>query len=586
MSLYFNPLDTSCKSTIGAVRRTERVTFTIYEYDENLTDEIALIIWRDGKKSERYVMKKQDSRHTITLKFNAVGLYFYYFSVGNRIFSRGRLRKGSFSETPTAWQITVHEEEYKVPSWLKGGVMYQIFPDRFNRAENNYPLAKGRKLKKWGDSPDDPKDGGAFPCHDFFGGNLKGIREKLDYLQSLHVTAIYLNPIFEASSNHRYDTADYFKIDPMLGSQEDFDELVRAARERGIRIILDGVFNHTGADSIYFNRYGNYPSVGAFQSQESPYYEWYNFHPFPTNYDCWWGIETLPSVNEMNKCFQEFMLGENGVIRYWLRRGIGGFRLDVADELPDEFLKELRKAVKEENPEAILYGEVWEDASNKISYDVRREYFQGRELDSVMNYPLKDAIIDFLRTNNTEHLRETIAMLTDNYPKQSLDTLMNILGTHDTPRILTVLKQSEFRLQPKELLKKVALLQYTMSGIPCIYYGDESGLEGEKDPFCRGCLDWEHIDKELNAFYKKLSEIRLSCKDIFAEGIYREIFADRTCLIFERNFRGKSVVIYVNCSENTYNLTFDEEYIECFTNLTVRDKFIVSPHGYGILRKN
>ena len=275
--------------------------------------------------------------------------------------------------------------------------------------------------------------------NDFFGGNIRGILEKLDYLQSLHVTVLYLNPIFRSFSNHRYDTGNFMEIDPTFGTEEEFARLVEECRKRGIRIMLDGVFNHTGDDSLYFNKYGRYPGVGAYQSKDSKYYAWYNFIHYPEKYSAWWGIDNLPAVNEECPSYADYITGENGVIRYWLKYSLGGFRLDVADELPDEFIEKIRQAVKAADPEAVVLGEVWEDASNKIAYSKRRKYFWGKELDSVMNYPLKDAIIQFILSGDTSLFRQTVAMLRDNYPKSVLDSLMNILGTHDTARILTAL---------------------------------------------------------------------------------------------------------------------------------------------------
>jgi glycosidase len=420
----------------------------------------------------------------------------------------------------------------------------------------------------------------------------------LDYLASLHVTTIYLNPIFESSSNHRYDTGNYRKIDPLLGSKEDFEYLVNEAKTRGIRIILDGVFNHTGDDSIYFNRYGTYDGVGAYQSKQSPYYPWFNFFHYPEEYECWWGIKTLPAVNESSEDYRNYILGKEGVVRYWLQTGIGGYRLDVADELPDSFLKELRSSVKSFDPDAVIIGEVWEDASNKISYGVRRQYFWGGELDSVMNYPLKNAIIDYAQNGNTACLVETVKMLIDNYPKSVLDSLMNSLSTHDTARILTVLggKQvfskeemshtflsDEERRKGIEKVKFAACLQYTMSGIPCVYYGDENGMEGYGDPFCRQCFDWEHLNEDLIGFFAKLGEIRRKYRNIFAEGEYVDVYHDDNLLIFSRVSQTGRCFVYANNSAKIYNLSFDGIFRELLAEKDFNGTIQVQPYSYGIL---
>ena len=446
MHFYYNPLNKACKSKTGAFARGSVVTFRIYWNDNGEMPhdlDASFVFFQDGKERKALSMQRTEDGFSVALRFNQIGLYFYYFRVGYEYFGCGKWRDGVMSAKAAdmrTWQITVYEEYYSTPAWMKGGVMYQIFPDRFNKV-GELPIADWKvRRSDWGGMPSyRPNEYGKVLNNDFFGGNLNGITEKLDYLQELGVTVIYLNPIFEAYSNHRYDTGDYLKIDGQLGTAEDLDRLVTEAKKRGIRIILDAVLNHTGADSRYFNRYGRYDSVGAYQSRQSPYSEWYHFRTFPDSYESWWGIETLPAVNEHSASYQEFVFGENGVLKTWLRHGIGGYRLDVADELPDFFLQKLRAAVKEETPDAIVIGEVWEDASNKIAYSERREYLQGYELDSVMNYPLKDAIISYVQSGNTTQLRETLYMLIDNYPKQTLDCLMNILGTHDTPRILTVL---------------------------------------------------------------------------------------------------------------------------------------------------
>ena len=606
MQYYFNPLDEVCKSITGGIPRMNDLTLRIMNKQSGegnfSAQACSLVLFKDGEPEQKLTMQPLDGGFSITLRFLESGLYFYRFELDGRGFGCGEFRKGEFSETPRCWQITVYEPDYVTPNWLKGGIMYQIFPDRFYKS-GEIPAPAHKVLRSdWGGTPHyQPNEQGKILNNDFFGGNLNGIREKLPYLNELGVTALYFNPIFEAYSNHRYDTGDYMKIDPLLGTSADFDRLIEDAKACGMGIILDGVFNHTGDDSRYFNRYGRYSEVGAYQSTSSPYSDWYNFYAFPEGYDSWWGIATLPAVNENSTSYQNFILGEGGVLKHWLSHGIMGWRLDVADEIPDFFLSMLRTSVKAENPNAIVIGEVWEDASNKIAYDVRRHYLQGRELDSVMNYPLKDAIINYAQTGNTTFLRETILQLIDNYPKATLDCLMNILGTHDTPRILTVLggQNSESkdemavlrlddvqRRQAKEKLKMAALLQFTLPGVPCIYYGDEIGMEGHRDPFCRGCYNWEHPDEELRAYYLKLGEIRKAQQEIFAVGAYREIFADTHCLVYERRCGKKSVYIYVNNSSSQYTVNLEGCYQECLTGKRYKSTLSIGPYSYGVLHKS
>ena len=606
MQFYYNPLDRACKSYTGAFPTDTAVTFRIlWKGDGAMPDHLdaRLVLSRDGEERKPISMDRQSYGYSVTLRFHQTGLYFYYFRIGDDYFGCGALRRGSFMplKNLVSWQITVYDKQYRTPDWMKGGVMYQIFPDRFYKA-GDLPIAQGKILRDdWGGLPNyRPNEFGKVLNNDFFGGNLAGITEKLDYLHDLGVTVIYLNPIFEAYSNHRYDTGDYLKIDPLLGETKDLDNLVSEAKARGIHIVLDGVFNHTGSDSRYFNRYNHYDSVGAYQSPYSPYFDWYTFHSYPDSYDSWWGIETLPAVNETSPSYQEFIFGENGVLKTWLKHGIGGYRLDVADELPDFFLEKLRKAVKDCNSEAVIIGEVWEDASNKIAYSKRRKYLQGHELDSVMNYPLKDAIISYVLSGNTKQLRETIDLLIDHYPKQTLDVLMNILGTHDTSRILTVLSgktcsnkdemavtflTEREKASAKMKLMMAAVLQFTLPGIPCIFYGDENGMEGFIDPFCRRCYDWTMPDNELIAFYKQLGKIRQNNK-VFRDGEYKEIFGDNSCLVYSRqNGTDDTIYVYVNNSSDVYTMKFDGTYVDLLSEKKASNSLTCGARSFGILKK-
>lgn len=531
------------------------------------------------------------------LSFSEPGLYFYWFRLGGRRAALGEDRNAGFSDSASAYQILVYRECFATPAWFKGGIMYQIFPDRFFKS-GEILVEKGKWLHRdWHETPEfRPNEKGKILNNDFFGGNFRGILKKLDYLQSLHVTVIYLNPIFRAFSNHRYDTGDYMQLDPMLGSEEDFSALVSECGKRGIRLILDGVFNHTGDDSRYFNKYGTYDEIGAYQSKDSKYYSWYNFRHFPDKYDSWWGIDVLPAVNENFPSYIDFITGENGVLRRWMKYPLGGFRLDVADELPDEFIAKIRSAVKSANGDAVVIGEVWEDASNKIAYSTRRKYFQGEELDSVMNYPLKDAIINFVVSGNTSLLRRTVGMLLDHYPKCVLDSLMNILGTHDTVRVLTalggvcaynkeemaVLKLSaEQRAVATERLKIAAILLYTFFGVPCIYYGDEIGMEGYSDPFCRKPFAWDLIDEDILSHYRWLGELR-SRYTVFRDGDYRELYHDDNCIVFERRKGKEAVITVANLGNNKYTLRFNGVLYNQLSGEQCVDRVDIEPHHIAV----
>lgn len=594
MEIYYNPLDPACKSVLGGVRQNESFTIRIFGKSD---EPCIFVMQRDGCEAQSLHMQNISGGWELQLSFAEPGLYFYWFRLGGRRAALGEDRNAEFSDSASAYQILVYRECFATPAWFKGGIMYQIFPDRFFKS-GEILVEKGKWLHKdWHETPEfRPNEKGKILNNDFFGGNFRGILKKLDYLQSLHVTVIYLNPIFRAFSNHRYDTGDYMQLDPMLGSEEDFAALVSECGKRGIRLILDGVFNHTGDDSRYFNKYGTYDEIGAYQSKDSKYYSWYNFRHFPDKYDSWWGIDVLPAVNENCPSYIDFITGENGVLRRWMKYPLGGFRLDVADELPDEFVAKIRSAVKSANGDAVVIGEVWEDASNKIAYSTRRKYFQGEELDSVMNYPLKDAIINFVVSGNTSLLRRTVGMLLDHYPKCVLDSLMNILGTHDTVRVLTalggvcaynkeemaVLKLSaEQRAVATERLKIAAILLYTFFGVPCIYYGDEIGMEGYSDPFCRNPFAWDLIDEDILSHYRWLGELR-SRYTVFRDGDYRELYHDDNCIVFERRKGKEAVITVANLGNNKYTLRFNGVLYNQLSGERCVDRVDIEPHHIAV----
>ena len=440
------------------------------------------------------------------------------------------------------------------PSWLTEGIMYQIFPDRFKRSLSYKipPMDKDYILREdWGGDP----HGGPFEDgkwnKEFFGGNLAGIQEELDYLENLGVTVIYLNPIFESFSNHRYDTGDFKKIDPMLGDDSLFQELLEEADKKGIRIILDGVFNHTGSDSIYFNKEGRYPELGAYQSKNSIYYPWFDFINYPDTYYSWWGIKSLPQVKETEPSYMDFIARkEDSVIRKWMRMGIGGFRLDVADELPDEFLDLVAATIRTEKSDGTIIGEVWEDASTKVAYGQRRRYFKKRQLDSVMNYPLKESLISYLTDHhNGERIKEEVEKIWENYPRRNFNRLMNILGTHDTERIFTVLKKG-LSYEAEEYHREVVafFVWALMPGIPCLYYGDELGYTGGREPDNRKCFSKENKDEIVYNSIKEILDFRRGIEEI---GLleYAPYQAFDGVFSFMRRGEGCLLLVFVNAGE-------------------------------------
>ncbi|MBR4185621.1 MAG: glycoside hydrolase family 13 protein [Clostridia bacterium] len=473
----------------------------------------------------------------------AEGLYYYHYAV--------QLADGSCfvfgGERPTELdalsnyvgerQLLLYRPDFHASSRFREGLVYHIFVDRFAKS--------GRAKAKPGAVLDPDWDGGTpqfgeYPGAQvannvFFGGDLAGITGKLDYIASLGVRTIYLSPVFEAASNHKYDTGDYLRIDPMFGTDADMKTLCREAEKRGIAILCDGIFNHTGSDSVYFNREGHYPTVGAYQSERSPWAHWYRFRAFPDDYECWWGVKTLPRVDSEDPSYRRFISGR--VVDKWMNAGIAGWRLDVADELSDEFLDDFRRAVKGQDPDAVILGEVWEDASDKISYGRRRRYLTGAQLDSVMNYPLRAALIGYVKTGDCEPLRHATEGLYRRYPKEASDNLLNFLGTHDTERILTLLggevtgdhtnaeladmkMTREERAHAKKLLRLAFGILAGLPGVPCVFYGDEAGMEGYRDPFCRRPFPWGRIDGELLAVYRAFGCLRRD-EPVFYGGRFR-----------------------------------------------------------------
>ena len=495
-----------------------------------------------------------------TFGFDKSGLYWYHFMVD--------LADGSEASVPEqyggAFQVTVYTHVTRAPYWIQGGVIYHIFVDRFKRGAvlNLRPGAVYRD--DWGGLPHFlPDEEGIMRNDDFFGGDLYGVIEKLPFLKEMGVTCIYLSPVFEAASNHKYDVGDFMKVDSSFGGDKALEKLCSSARENGIRVVLDGVFNHVGADSRYFNRYGSYEELGAYQSEQSPYRDWFTFSNDGT-YESWWGIELLPSLNKRNTDYIDFICGDDGVIAHWSKKGISGWRLDVVDELPDTLLDPLCQAIKRSRSDALIVGEVWEDASNKIAYDVRRRYFLGGQLDSVMNYPLREAIIDCVRDGQTERLASLMASLRQNYPDNILNSLMNVLSTHDTVRILTILsgaalpqsreEMAHFSLDSNQLetakrrLKLASALQFTLPGVPCVFYGDEAGVEGGADPFCRSCYPWGNEDTDIVAWYARLARLR-SELECFKSGRYELIQAGDGLFAFTRGQGRGRVLVAVNVSD-------------------------------------
>ena len=482
------------------------------------------------------------------------------------------------------FRLLVHSADYKVPDWFGSNIIYHVFVDRFFKTEK-FALRDGAVLESdWDNGIPQYADvpGGDVANNVFFGGDLDGVCEKLDYLEGLGVGTVYLSPIFDSPSNHKYDTADYTRIDEMFGGEEAFDRLIAEIKKRGMKLVLDGVFNHTGDDSRYFDRYGKYDDMGAYQSPASPYFNWYNFKSYPDEYECWWNIRIMPRLKQERRECREFFTAPGGICARYVKRGIDGWRLDVADELCDEFLDELRESVKQVSDQAVIIGEVWENAAEKQSYGKRRRYFQGKQLDSVMNYPLRNGIIDFVLRGDGNMLYDILTEIYSSYPRQVCDGLMNLIGTHDTERILTVLGDAEtetmsnpelavFKLPPRqrELARRrlimASTLQYTVFGTPSLYYGDEAGVEGGRDPFCRLPYPWGREDKVLLEHYRRLGQIRRTHK-AYAGGDFRILEHGDGYIAFERSADGERIITVANSGRAARKFSVPGNYINLLTD--------------------
>ena len=598
------------KTPFGTLTPGQSCTLHIHIPAQVGCTHVTCILSHDGGSHAQDVLLKRQRRKgpyeifSGAFSIPAEGLYFYYFYVhtqtgGFRLFKQG---DDTNMEAGDLWQISCVPTDFHTPQWAKGATFYQIFPDRFHKSgkcDLTGKLEPYTVHRSWNDEVQwKPNAQGMVLNNDFYGGNFRGIAEKLPYIAQLGTTAIYLNPICKAFSSHRYDTADYKTPDPMLGTQEDFAQLCQQAHELGMRVILDGVFSHTGSNSLYFNREGNFDSCGAYQSQQSPYASWYTFYQWPDNYHAWWGFDTLPTVNKMDPSFLEYVItGEDSVVAHWLNLGADGFRLDVADELPDEFLQLLRQRVKAINPEALVLGEVWEDASSKIAYDKRRTYFTAGELDSVMNYPFRNAIIQFVRGYDSgAGLKETVMSIAENYPPEVVLCNMNLLGTHDTPRILTALvddfdgsreEKARRHLSRNQLdvaydrLRTASLLQYTLPGSPSLYYGDEAGMEGYRDPFNRRPYPWGREVPELLSHYQRLGRLRRE-HEAFRLGDIQFFAAQDKHIGFTRSYEGKTFRVYCNRSGDCWEVPPGKPIMGYNIQVLAPDCLIIGPRGYCV----
>lgn len=611
-------LDKKDCSAQGAFRYSDCPEITLRIPRELGLVDPSMVICRDGARDRTIIPMYRGAEgdtdiFTFTLKLSSLcgdecdGLFYYEFRFQQNfktIYTSSINNVDFFlCDRPSRrFLLLVYEDGFSAPENYFGTTMYHVFVDRFAKSDKKLPVRSDAILREDWDTgiPEyAPYPGAPLKNNQFFGGNLWGVIEKLDYLESLSVNCIYLSPIFKAYSNHKYDTGNYLEIDEMFGGREAFDTLLAECKKRGIKVILDGVFNHTGDDSIYFNRYGKYPSIGAYQSLHSPYHDWYHFLRFPNQYDSWWGIEILPRLNHTYRECRDYFVGKNGVCESYIKSGIGGWRLDVADELSDTFLDELRKVVKAENPDALIIGEVWENAAEKVAYGTRRRYFRGKQLDSVMNYPAKNAIIDYVKRGDCGLLYNTVTELYSCYPRSVCDCLMNLLGTHDTERILTVLagesgegrsneELSAMRLSEEQkrrgisLLKIASVLQYTLYGFPSVFYGDEAGSEGYRDPFCRMPFPWGRENAELLAHYRTLGKLRKE-HSALAGGDFKVTSHDGGLFAFERTNGDEKLLVITNRASFTINYEYSGKWRDAISGSDGEGNIVIESDSFRIV---
>lgn len=569
----FNPNVKDFKSLTGAVDTDKKFNIAVLSDSKK----VVFLIAKDGGEYKKYSMtyNKSKGMFCVSLKNLSCGLYFYRFETEEGLYGQGGglWAKKATKNNCVDYQLTVTESGYVTPDILKGAVIYQIFPDRFCRGGAE-TVEEGKILcEDWFKTPTYRNSDGKVLNNEFYGGDFKGIRSKLDYLKSLGVSVVYLNPISKAYSSHRYDTGDYLKPDRLLGSEDDLKSLIKEGEKVGISFVFDGVYNHTGADSRYFNKYSTYDDVGAYNSVDSPYYDWYSFYDYPNGYNAWWNFKNLPSIKKDSQSFQTFILEK--VLPYYFEMGFKGVRLDVVDELTDDFVEKIRQVAKRYG--AAVIGEVWEDATNKIAYGVRRKYFLGKELDSVMNYRLRDGICDFLMNKKTDYFVNVIQSQKNNYPKCALDGMMNLLSSHDTVRIINNLGREKV-ITDKDKLKDVVLsyeelffgkllakaayaILFTVYGSPSVYYGDEVAMTGDLDPYNRRTYPWGREDKDFLEYFKTLAKIRRE-ESVFKEGELNFLYYDDKTVIYERVDETNRIVVAVTCATTKQKITFDAPFID------------------------
>lgn len=603
--VVFDTRNTEFKSPFGAVAEGSTVSFTI-KITKGMPKEVNLIVSEEVIEGEMWVhrfvndisypMKRVDrTTYTVDVKFDKKMVYGYIFEIkkgrntyyyGNNDFvynvAHVRVRRtgGSgrmYDRKPSKGQFvqTVYDGDFRTPDWSKDMVTYYIFPERFkNGNKKNDPKPGVTKFygakdiefhNDWNDrKPWVPGDGKSDDewNNDFYGGDIEGIISKLDYIKNLGFNAIYLNPIFQAPSNHKYDTADYLKIDESFGTLDDFKRMVSESKKRGIRIMLDTSLNHSGSDSVYMDRYGKYPGIGAFENEvireDSPYYNWYSFTPRARSADGMykqWANPSLASFTEHDS-YKEFAYrADDSVTKYWLNLGIDGWRMDVVPWKSDTFWREWSAEVKKTNPSALTIAEAWFDCS---------KYFLGDMFDSTMNYIFRQAVYDYAKGGSAVFFNDILEMVRENYPSEAFHSVMNLLSTHDSDRALAYFGYTDYDY-PKEKydeavkkLKLASFIQMSYPGAPAVYYGDEAGMTGKGDPANRGPFPWEedggNPDRELTEYYRQIISMRNE-NPVLRRGSVETVYIDESVVVKLRILDDKEALVVYNNSTDDKTVT-------------------------------
>lgn len=534
-------------------------------------------VWKDGAwQFEKQPMQKSGCDALFDYWFIAVQPPYRRLRYGFELHAQGNMliytEKGFYEEAPTddtayyfCFPFLNRADVFDAPAWVKNTIWYQIFPERF---ANGNPRLNPPNTLPWGSVEPTTTS--------FFGGDFEGIIERLDYLVELGINGIYFTPIFKAPSNHKYDTIDYFEIDPQFGDKQTFKRLVHACHQKGIRVMLDAVFNHSG---YYFAPFQDVLKNG----EKSRYKDWFHIREFPLqtepipNYDTFAFVPQMPKLNTENPEVKQYLLD---VATYWIREfDIDGWRLDVANEVDHQFWREFRQAVKAIKPDVYILGEIWHDAM---------PWLRGDQFDAVMNYPFTNGALNYFAKGNVRasEFAYTIVNVLHNYPHNVNEVAFNLLGSHDTPRILTQCGEQ------KEKVKLMFTFQLSFSGSPCIYYGDEIGLTGGQDPLCRKCMIWEKEkqDRDIFAHVQTLIALRKQYRALrFGEFHVLETNDETNHIAYVKTYEDETIVCVLNNADAslTWTVPFslkDKTITNLWTNeFLTKQTMTIEPYGFLML---